>query len=153
MRGKIFIAVCAAAVACTPQLSGLCSSSADCKQGETCSAGGICLRPQSSQSGDGGDAGNGNGDGGSDGGDAGTTPASTIDLLTPQSGATLAGHFHVSAQSDSAALVTGVEFVVTRALDDSSLGTVTAPTPSGTVWSADVILGDSSFGGGAKVKP
>src|ERR1041384_8628828 len=110
MRGGILIAALAAAAACGPQLDGLCSTSADCKQGESGSSDGICLKTQASQNGDGGDAGNGSGAGdagNSDGGDAGTTPASTIDLLTPQSGATLAGHFHMSAQRDRTPRVSG----------------------------------------------
>ncbi|HUJ29146.1 MAG TPA: hypothetical protein VLW85_24160 [Myxococcales bacterium] len=156
---KFLLVLCAAAVACTPTLAGLCSTSADCQQGETCSPNGLCLRPQATAGGDaggtpepdgGGDSGS---DAGSDAGDSGVvvTPASTIDLLTPASGASLPGHFHVTAQSDSTTLATGVDITITNSVAGASLGQLSVTTPAGTVWSGDVTLTDGSFGGGAKV--
>ena len=149
MRG-ILVALCAAAAACTPKLAGQCSVSADCQAGETCSPDGLCLRSQGTQSTDGGDAGT-DGGGTDGGGTDGGAPASTIDLLTPASGATMAGHFHVSAQSDSTNLAAGVDFNVTNAVGGAMLGQLSVATPAANVWSGDLTLSDSAFGGGAKV--
>src|SRR5258708_2910540 len=103
---RLSIALCAAALACTPSLSGVCTSSADCKSGESCSTDGICLRSETGDAGN-GDAGNsdagnsdagkgdagkgdaGNGDAGNS--DAGTSDAGTSDAGTSDAGTSDAG--------------------------------------------------------------
>ncbi|MGZ6142196.1 MAG: hypothetical protein ACXWLM_02605, partial [Myxococcales bacterium] len=120
----------AAALACTPGLSGTCSADADCKAGESCSSAGICLR-------------------------SGTNPddgSGAIDVLSPAAGAFVRGSFHVAAQASTGGSVRGVGFVVTDRASGAVIGQANAAGPAVNVWSADVTLDAASFGGGAEVR-
>ena len=79
---RIVLLAAAAALACTPELKGICTSNSDCKAGEHCSDEGLCLRPEALADGGNPDSGNA---------DAGNADAGTSDAGNPDSGTSDAG--------------------------------------------------------------
>lgn len=84
---RIWIVLVVAALACTPELKGVCTSSNDCKAGEQCSADGLCLR--SGTLSDGGNPDSGSPDASNP--DSGTPDSGSPDSGTPDSGTPDAG--------------------------------------------------------------
>ena len=146
------LVLCLASLACTPKINGTCDSNADCHPGESCSAGGLCLRPNEAN--DGGAAGDSSdaGDAGTpDSGppDAGLVTSATIDIVSPAAGAFERGSFHVAAQTASAIAIQDVTFYLTNSASGVAAGQLIVSSPTVSTWSGDLTLNASSFGGSA----
>ena len=176
------IATLAALVACTPQLNGVCSSSAECHADETCSPDGLCLRkpdaggpvvdggPDAGSDG-GPDAGSDAGpDAGSDAGpddggvDAGTDGgAQAVDdagpdgvtVAAPAPGSFVRGGFAVAAvPGANVGAATDVTFLLNVTGSDAGLGqlAVAAPLSGSQTYSGNFSVADPSFGGSAVLR-
>ncbi len=115
------------AVACAPQLDGVCTVDADCGRSDEYCSGGICLRRAGGSSG----------------------PV-TVDLTAPSTGAQLSRAFRVSARVEGDA--EQVTFVVANSATGAPLGQLALTAGAAQTWAGTLTLDAVAFGGAANVR-
>jgi hypothetical protein len=152
LRNRILISLLSGALACTPKLQGVCSSDSDCQAGETCGAGGICLRQTTADQGDAGPGDAGPVDAGNpDGGDGGVLTG-PINVTAPAPGTFVSTNFRVTAQLAANITAGSVIFNVTSAGSATPIGQLIVDSGANNIYSGVFTVPDPGFVGGALIR-